>query len=296
MTISSTPTLKLSTTSKKILIVGAGYLGLRLARRLSSHHEVMTANRRFFCPSFSIEAERDGRLEQESHDGNWASIVDVCAPDHIFICWTPKDRSLEAYQHTYVDELRALLSAGMALTNKPSITYSGSSAVWESTNGEFIDDQSLFYPPKKEKNRILFQAEQFVDRYQEESCRPACTLRLSGLYGPDRLPGLRRLLGNMDIVEHPDGWINLLHIDDAVSAMISAFEHELTGAWGVNGETIRRGELYEGIQRQHETPAPRWSDSPEPSLGRQLRARSFEFTTGWQPEHTSVLSWMVEAH
>lgn len=291
MTTSSMPTSKLSTTSKSnIIIAGAGDLGLRLARRLTAHHSVIAVRRHFF-----YELSCDGRLRPLGpFKGDWHTLLQRFQPSAVFVTWAAGARTLEAYQRTYVDELSRLLHACSSLSSAPNIIASGSAAVFEAQDGRTIHEHSPMGKAQNPRNRILKQAEDLIQDYSHSRQRASCTLRLTGLYGPQRIPGLRRLKKSGHISEHPEGWINLLHIEDAATAMISAWQQHCRGNLFVNAQSIRRRDLYETAAKAFELALPRWS-MDQHHRGRVVCAKKFLEETPWKPQHDDVEEWILNS-
>ena len=48
-------------------------------------------------------------------------------------------------------------------------------------------------------------------------------LRLSGIYGPDRVPRAADVIAGRPIASPADGYLNLIHVDDAASAVMAAW-------------------------------------------------------------------------
>ena len=84
-------------------------------------------------------------------------------------------------------------------------------------------------------------------------------LRLAGLYGPQRLPRLRQLQAGEPLTASPDGLINLIHVEDAVQAIMRAAEMpmELPRLFLIaDGHPVQRRQFYEELSRCFQTPAP----------------------------------------
>ena len=272
------------TINKTILIAGAGELGLRLGRRLIPNAKIVAVRRRSF---FYFENEQ---VQEHRFSGNWQALLEQFCPQHLVISWAPSERSHQAYRSLYIDELSNLLSAA-AHHGRPDILQISSSAVWEAEDGRHIDDQSPMPPPQDQRGKILLEAEDLTQEYGIQQQRKICTLRLSGLYGPQRWPGLRRLRQTTPITENPAGWVNLLHIEDASIACELALQHALEGRYLVSAESILREKLYHFAHLHFDTPPPIWERKTH-ELGRRIDSRIFSEQCLWKPTVPRVCDWI----
>ena len=134
--------------------------------------------------------------------------------------------------------------------------YISSSSVYGQIGGETVDETSAC-EPRTEGGRICLQAEAVVGRFFPPTSAfgkiadpTANILRCAGLYGPGRL--LRRISQLRDrepIAGSPLAFLNLVHIDDAVSAVIGCEQHGKPGATYLvsAGESLTRRNYYETL-------------------------------------------------
>ena len=209
----------LSVTSLPSLVVGCGYLGLRVARRwLAAGRRVAALTRR--------NAERFSRLGLTPYVGDVLDLASLRGlPEAATLLYSVGlDRSSgQPMREVYVDGL------GNVLTSLPSVSrliYISSTSVYGQTDGELVDESSPA-EPIEESGRVVLEAEQLL-----RSQRPdAIILRFGGIYGPDRL--LRRqaqLHSPEGMTGDPQRWLNLVHVDDGVDAILTAEVRGLPGA------------------------------------------------------------------
>jgi nucleoside-diphosphate-sugar epimerase len=268
-----------------VLIAGAGDLGLRLGRRLAPHFNVVGVRRRSF---FDF---KQGQAQHHDFDGDWSRLLTRINPQKVVISWAPSERGLQAYRACYVDELSRLLLA-LSHQTPVELLQVSSSAVWECDDGRSIDDRAHFPAPHKERSLILMEAENLTRAYGTKTNNNVCILRLSGLYGPQRWPGLRRLRGASPITENPNGWVNLLHVEDASEACQKALNLHLDGTYLVSAESIERKTLYEFAHRHFGTAPPHW-ETENFGLGRQIDSSVFKQASSWTPQYPSVCEWIA---
>src|SRR5205823_1354742 len=72
-------------------------------------------------------------------------------------------------------------------------------------------------------------------------------LRLAGIYGPGRVVGRVEALRAGQVPEgNPDAWLNLIHVDDAVAAVLACDRRGAAGATYLvgDGHPCRRRDYY----------------------------------------------------
>ena len=106
---------------------------------------------------------------------------------------------------------------------------------------------------------MCLAAEQLLQNFATQRSSCVSILRLAGIYGPDRL--LRRaadLRTKVPITSPPDEWLNLIHVDDAVTAIdcISKLElpPRLTNV--VASVSVTRRQYYTTLAKLAAAPPP----------------------------------------
>jgi nucleoside-diphosphate-sugar epimerase len=153
------------------------------------------------------------------------------------------DRRSEASKRVvYVDGLAHVLEQISPRLRR--LLYVSSTSVYGQDGGEWIDETSEAQPTT-EDGRIVLAA--------EETVRKACpagvatVLRFSGIYGPGRL--LRRIESvrtGEPIAANPDGFLNLIHVDDGARILSRLAECEAVHATYLitDDRPVRRREYY----------------------------------------------------
>src|SRR5690606_29190096 len=123
----------------------------------------------------------------------------------------------------YVDGLRHVLNAMAGRCER--FVYISSTSVYGQTQGEWVDESSPCRPDRPNGQACL-EAENLVWEFFPAGMDPeqsgAVVLRLAGIYGPGRL--LRRveqLRSGDPIGGNPEAWLNLIHVDDAATAVLA---------------------------------------------------------------------------
>lgn len=208
------------------LIVGCGYLGLRVALRWRDRGDRVFA------------LTRTHRRASELAAAGLEPIVgDVTKPDSLRTLGALRkldtvlfavgfDRSAEPSKRAvYVDGLRNVLDAlppdvasGEGGAKLLSVS---STSVYGSGDGTEVDERT---PPSPDSDggRICLDAETlFRDRVHHGTI-----LRLSGLYGPNRvLANAETLTREAGLPGTGEEWLNLIHVDDAAGVVHAAASH-----------------------------------------------------------------------
>jgi nucleoside-diphosphate-sugar epimerase len=226
-----------------VLVAGAGWLGSRLARRLAESGHRVTAVRR--------DPVRAAAL---ASPGVEPLALDLSAPgarerlprdlDAVVACQSAGADGPEAYRRAYVDSSRTLVDALRAAGRPAVLLYTGSTGVFGQRDGSDVDERTPVAPASAAAE-VLVEAERVVLGGDGGGVR-SMVLRLSGLYGPGRTWPVDRVRAGQIALGPGDGaWLNLCHLDDAVSAVIAGLARGEGGSiyHATDAEPVRRRDL-----------------------------------------------------
>ncbi len=206
----------------RILIIGCGYIGLAVGRRLHAQgHEIVALRRD--PPSDPCAAPASG--------WNWLR-ADISRPellpstpppaDVVVHCVATSGGTVEDYRRTYLEGTRHVLDW---LCRQPpaSFIYTSSTGVYGQTDGSWVDEESAAAPASPTA-RVLVETEQVLREAARERRFPAVILRLSGIYGPGRGYWLKQFMAGEARLEGDGGrMLNMIHRDDVVGAVEAAW-------------------------------------------------------------------------
>ncbi len=271
----------MSTTSKA-LILGAGYLGQRLILPLKNEGFLVDTVTR----NSQIKSEH---LHQSfnTDSTDLTTILKISRPDLLVICWAPGSRTGQPsnYANTYWESLLNLKEALKSYHCPQQIIYTSSTSVYSDQDGS-IKNGTEVLAPTNERNEVLLKAESEILSWQKEFSITTQVLRCSGIFGPDRWPGLRLLNSNKPIPGNSNAWVNLVHVDDIVQAILLCFNHKISKLWNLSSMTIKRQELYAKIAESHQLSPPEWESEPSNLIGRQINADQAKHDLNWAPKVT----------
>ena len=217
------------------LIVGCGYTGRRLARRLAEDgHRVAGTTRDPDRATRLAEAGiRPLLVDLASEEG--PRKLEAESPDVCFHLAPPAEGrgggpAVEAV-------IRALRRAPLE-----AFVYGSSTSVYGDRGGDRVDETTV-PEPDSSTGRARLEAERTVLRCGWEwDCRPRIG-RIAGIYGPDRvlLDAIRS--GRYHVVEGLESWTNRIHVDDLAAGL---------AAIGERGENGRVYDLADGHPHRSE--------------------------------------------
>jgi nucleoside-diphosphate-sugar epimerase len=238
--------------SRHVLVAGAGWLGAALGRALLAQGDRVTAARRRPGLPPGLAGTAASALQVDLAEPGAARLL---PPDleAVIACQAAGADGVEAYRRAYVDATRALLDG----VPGAAFVYTGSTGVFGQRDGCDVDEATP-PAPASPAAEVLVAAEEGVARAAAAGAR-ACTVRLSGLYGPGRTGTIERVRsGALALGPGDDAWMNFCHLDDAVAAVLAALERGRPGAvyHASDAEPPRRREVVRWIAGRLGVPPP----------------------------------------
>ncbi len=204
------------------LVIGCGYLGTRAALRWTAEGFQVAGVVR--GPEHAVQLAGQGIVPVVA-DVTRPSTLDGLPPAATVLCSVGYDsRSETSRQAVYVDGLKAVLDRlGDEVQRVILISSTG---VYGSTGGTWVDEDSPCLPSRSSGEALLaaeelLRSSRFADR--------SVILRLGGIYGPGRLPRIAALDSGAPIPVAAGHFVNLIHVDDAVGAIMSAEKSHADG-------------------------------------------------------------------
>lgn len=277
--------------TERVLLIGCGDLGLRVARRFLARGDEVHALRRH-PPADRPSGIRWLRGDIAAPGGIGALPQGVTRLIHLP---APGARDAAAYRGVFIDGLARVLDA-LDASRLARIVFVSSSAVYGEHDGDWVTEDT---PPAPlgENGRILLQAEAAL----AARGLPATALRLAGLYGPGRLQLIERLRsGAAGAPRQPEHWANRIHIDDAAAAVAHlALLPEAAPVYiGCDDTPLPLHTLYAELARLAGAPAPRTAPAPANVGSKKLsnaRLRASGFTLQWPDSRLGYAALLAEA-
>lgn len=249
----------METHPRRLLIFGCGYLGQRVAARWQAAGQSVSA------------VTRSAQRAEEFAQRGWQPVIaDICDPgalEHlpaadVTLFAVGYDRSSgKSQREVYVDGLRHVLDR-MA-SRCPQFLYVSSSSVYGQQGGEWVDEDSACEPTQP-GGQCCLEAERLVLDVYSAAGHAAQVLRLSGIYGPGRLLSRVDALRRQEPLSgSPESWLNLIHVDDAATAILACVERNDAGRVYLvsDDEPVLRGDYYRCLATLIDAPPPVFDES-----------------------------------
>ena len=257
------------------LIIGCGYLGARIGAAW------LAAGR----PVCALTRSRGETLRAQGFEPITGDVLDPASltglPAASTILYAVGlDRSAgRSMRDVYVQGLRNVLAA---LPAGGRFLYISSTSVYGQIDGELVDGDSAT-DPREENGRIVLEAERTLREFRLD----ATILRFAGIYGPNR--GIRKqsLLKGEPYIGDADKWLNLIHVDDGVRAVLAAERTDSSAGrtFAIADDTpVSRRDFYTEFARLLGAPEARFEPAVEPSREANRRISNAAAKTGLEFE------------
>ncbi len=204
----------------RTLIIGCGYVGVPLGARLTAEgHEVFGLRR---APDTTGELTEAGIQPLTGDITDPATLARLPGPfDWIVNLVSSSRGGADVYREVYLEGTRKILD-WLKPAPPQKYLYTSSSSVYGQTDGSTVAEDAET-APSSETGRILVETEQLLIDVAKNEDFPAAILRVAGIYGPGR--GhlfLKYLRGEATMTGDGSRLINMIHLDDLVTAIIDA--------------------------------------------------------------------------
>jgi nucleoside-diphosphate-sugar epimerase len=251
------------------IVFGCGYLGLRVARlwRVTRSEARMG----------EFAAELIGAVNADVADAT--SLEAAFGPLRMFskfgltlesaLYAVGYDRTSDADIHTvYAKGLENVLA--VLPPSVRQVVYISTTGVYGSAGGEWVDEAT---PPRpqREGGKASLAAERVLASHPLG--QRSAILRLAGIYGPGRVPYLDKLRADEPLPVPTEGWLNLIHVDDAARIVVAveAWLQSREAADGPHvfcvsdGAPVQRAAYYAEVAQLIGAPAPTFCPPPADS-------------------------------
>ena len=187
---------------KRILILGCGYAGERVAARHLARGDRVTGTTR--------DPDRAARLRARGINIRDANSTLPLA-DRAYYTIPPQREGVH-------DQRLANLLAGLPAPRE--LVYFSSTGVYGNRGGDWVDESSEL-EPNNDRSRRRADAEWQLRGWCAMHGVALTILRVAGIYGPDRLPLQRLAEGRPVLDPQSSGYSNRIHVDDIAAAALA---------------------------------------------------------------------------
>jgi nucleoside-diphosphate-sugar epimerase len=258
--------------SAQRLIVGCGYLGTRAARLWTAAGDVVWAVTR--STDRAQEFARQGIKPIVGDVTDRGPLAALPAVESLLFAVGFDPAGGADLHEVYAGGLRRVLATVPASTDR--VIYISTTGAYGGGDGGWVDE-STPPDPHREGGRASLAAERVLAEHPLGG--RSAVLRLAGIYGPGRVPHLDKLRAGEPLPVSAEGWLNLIHVDDAARIVVAAdtwLAHQPPGEAPhvfcvSDGFPVRRGEYYAEVARVLGAAPPRFV---EPLAGSPAAARA----------------------
>lgn len=250
------------------LIFGCGYLGLRVATAwVAAGAEVFAITRDAARACVLRAVDISPRVANLLDPTTLSGLPDV---DTVLFAVGHDRTQGDAVRKICVDGLRHALASLRTCPRR--LIYVSSTGVYGQRGGVWVDEQSPC-EPTRDGGRACRDAELVLSEHPYG--RQAVILRLAGLYGPGRIPRRAQLAAGLPIQTPADGYLNLIHVDDAARAVLAAEDRAAPPAVYCvsDGHPVPRGDYFRQLAALLGAPQPTFAPPVADSHAAQ-RARA----------------------
>jgi len=278
---------------KRVLILGCGYVGLALGRRLAqAGHSVFGLRR---SPPDSEAASNPGLRWLTGDITRPETLQALPGPfDWVVHCVSSSRGGLDTYRAVYHEGMRHVLD-WLAAHPPGAFAYTSSTSVYGQTSGGWVDG-SAPTEPRSPTGAVLVEAERQVLAVARSGAVPGRVLRVAGIYGPGRGHLFQQFLsGEARVQGDGERWINMIHRDDVAAALEAVLEHGAAGEVynAVDDQPVAQREFLAWLADNLGRPMPPPASGEENVrrkrglTHKRVRNRKLREMTGWSPAYPS---------
>lgn len=206
---------------QKICVAGCGYIGERIARSYHASGADVTCMVRTAEHAAGLEAAGFTAVIATLDDPDDRPPLKLAGSVIFYLVPPPGGGIADSRARNFIARIPA--------TEKPAkIVYMSATSVYSSNSGETITEESPTVPDTAMGKRRL-DAEAVFRDYGAANDVPVIILRVSGIYGPGRLPLMQISQGQPLLNEDESGPSNRIHADDLAALCIAAAERGYDG-------------------------------------------------------------------
>lgn len=274
-----------------VLIFGCGYLGKRVARVWTETGQTVFAVTRSLQTATAFP-----------NLGIRPIVADVCDPatlrelpevDLVLYSVGFDRNSGKTQEEVTCGGVQHVLAAMHAKCRQ--FLYVSSTSVYGQSAGEWVDEDSPCEPSQLGGQLNLSAERMVLDQFPSGQGRKANILRLAGIYGPERLLSrIDSLRANQPLAGSGESWLNLIHVDDAVQAIVACSKNAPPGSVYnvVDDRPVLRREYFEALAQHVRAPVPVF-DAAQPrdrgsgGLNKRCSNSRLRRELGWSPQFPS---------
>ncbi len=205
-----------------LMIVGCGDVGVRLARLMLEQGGTISALTRSRGGAERLEGYGITPLNGDLDRAESLAGLPVAGTPLVYLAPPPGGGPIDSRMRNFCKSL-----TGARVPSK--VVYVSTSGVYGDCGGALVDEQTPVNPQTSRAKRRV-DAENCLTEWGHEQGVPVVILRVTGIYGPGRLPIARLKQGHPVLAEAESPPTNRIHADDLAQICLTALERGAAGA------------------------------------------------------------------
>jgi nucleoside-diphosphate-sugar epimerase len=207
---------------KRLVIFGAGYVGGAVATEAVRLGLDVTALTRNAAQASRLAAAGCEVVIDELASDTWHKKISG-GVDYVVNCVSSGGGGIEGYRRSYVEGMQSILAWARSAGGIGILLYTSSTSVYPQEGGALVDETAST-DGAGDSAQLLLMAENLLRDASPGTLRRWYIFRLAGIYGPERHHLLDQLrAGETEFSGRGEHRLNLVHRDDIVAAIFSAF-------------------------------------------------------------------------
>ena len=272
--------------TKSVGIIGCGWLGYALAKRLLVEKYQVTVTTQSEDKKTKLLNENiDAELLSLPINDPESMLLSIFTHKTLIISITPQIRQ---GRNDYPEKVAQIIKMA-ELGEVEKVILLSSTAVYNGLSG-LVDEQSIL-DMNANKVAIITAAEKTAIKFSGTTV----ILRLAGLVGPERHPG--RFLQGKKVLAEPQAFINLIHQEDAVGILMELIEEEsIRGTYNaVSATETSKQHYYHAAASALRLPLPEFSFETSMRFGKRINDAKLRDTLKYQFKHDDLIVWLYKS-
>lgn len=272
-------------------IVGCGYIGTALAVAAQRGGWEVHALTRNAERAAELRACGIAVVEARIEEPAWQRVLPRCGA--IVYCAAAGGGDGEAYRRAYVKNQR-IVAQWLTAHRARVYLYTGSTGVYPQDDDSLVDEEARVGGSARAE--VLLEGERVA---LASGAERAIVLRLAGIYGPGRARLLESLRTGAEVLSGSgEHYLNLIHREDAASAILHAIEGRCAGVFNLSdSQPARKREVVAWLCERLGRPLPGFDGTAArrrqvPS--RRIDARRIREVAVWEPRYTDFRAGFAE--
>ncbi len=281
----------------RTLIIGCGYVGEALGQRLIAlGHDVTGVRRssghnnhlaRLGIRPLNLDITQKSEFKKLDDQYDW-----------IVLAASSSRGGEKAYKKVFGLGSKHI-AQWLKTANTSSVVFISSTSVYQQTNAEWVFENEADIP-ENITSKILWEAEQKIS----EVGSAVSILRSSGIYGPDRGYLFRQFMEDKAAIDHEGKrFLNMVHRDDLVEAIVHSFDHSKRGPNIYNitdNEPVTQLEFFKWLSETTGRPMPPFVPEPAPAThkrgitNKRVSNKLFRETLGFKYNYPTFREGLTE--